>query len=165
MFKIVLKHPILFFAPEKYEIKPSITIFLIEQHAEFSLNSQFYEIWKSLKDRKMISGTIRYDEFEKVDLRAGTIIRAETFPEAKKPAYKLWVDFAELGIKTSSAQITEHYQLNELIGKQVICVVNFEPRQIANFLSEVLITGFPDEKNHVVLCSIDKNVPDGARLY
>jgi tRNA-binding protein len=75
------------------------------------------------------------------------------------------VDFAELGIKTSSAQITEHYQLNDLIGKQVICVVNFEPRQVANFFSEVLITGFPDEKNHVVLCSTDKRVPNGARLY
>ncbi len=113
----------------------------------------------------MISGTIRYDEFRKVDLRAGTIIKAERFPEAKKPAYKLWVDVGELGIKTSSAQITEHYDLIDLVGKQVICVVNFEPRQIANFSSEVLITGFPDDKNQVVLCCLDKGVPNGSRLY
>jgi tRNA-binding protein len=113
----------------------------------------------------MISGTIRYEDFTKIDLRAATIIRAEPFPEAKKAAYKLWVDLGELGIKSSSAQITDHYQIKDLIGKQVICVVNFEPRQIANFFSEVLVTGFPDEKNHVVLCSIDKTVPAGSRLY
>jgi tRNA-binding protein len=113
----------------------------------------------------MISGTIRYDDFEKVDLRVGTILRAEAFPEAKKAAYKLWVDLGELGIKKSSAQITTHYQLEDLIGKQVICVVNFEPRQIANFSSEVLVIGVSDEKKAVILCSIDRQVPNGARLY
>ncbi len=116
-------------------------------------------------DRSMVTGTISYTDFEKVDLRAGTIIRAEPFPEAKRPAYKLWVDLGALGVKTSSAQITIHYPLDRLIGKQVICVVNFEPRKIANFISEILVTGFSDEKNAVVLCSLDKNVPNGARLY
>lgn len=113
----------------------------------------------------MILTTINLEDFAKIDLRAATIVKAEAFPEAKKPSLKLWVDLGELGVKKSSAQITGHYKPDQLIGRQVVCVVNFPPRQIANFVSEVLVTGFPDEEKHVVLCSIDKKVPNGARLF
>lgn len=109
---------------------------------------------------------ITWEEFNKIDLRAGTIIRAEAFPEAKKAAYKLWVDLGpQFGVKTSSAQITLNYSLTELVGKQVICVVNFPPKQIASFSSELLVSGFPDKNGHVVLSTMDKPVPDGARLF
>ena len=109
---------------------------------------------------------ITWEEFDKIDLRAGTIVRADVFPDARKAAFKLWVDLGpDLGIKTSSAQITHHYRAEELVGKQVICVVNFPPKKIANFMSEVLVTGFPDQGHQVVLCSVDKKVSNGARLF
>lgn len=108
---------------------------------------------------------ITWSDFIKIELKAGTIVRSEIFPEAKKPAYKLWIDLGpELGIKKSSAQITDLYQPHELIGKQVICVVNFSPKQIANFTSEVLVTGFPDSQNRIVLAGVDTQVPNGAKL-
>lgn len=109
---------------------------------------------------------ITWNDFNKIDIRVGTIVEAEPFPEAKKPAFRLLVDLgAEIGLKKSSAQITEHYNSSELIGRQVVCVVNFPPKQIANFISEVLVTGFPDTENHVILCSVDKRVANGAKLF
>jgi tRNA-binding protein len=109
---------------------------------------------------------ISWDDFDKIDLRAGTIVRTEVFEGLRKPAIKLWIDFGpDWGIKKSSAQITQHYADVNLVGKQVICVTNFQPKQIANFISEVLVTGFPDENGYVVLSTIDKPVPNGSKLF
>ncbi|MBT0958177.1 tRNA-binding protein [Alphaproteobacteria bacterium KMM 3653] len=107
-----------------------------------------------------------FDDFMKIDIRVGQIVRAEEFPEARKPAYKLWVDFGpEIGERKSSAQITVHYSLEELPGKRVMGVVNFPPRQIGPVRSEVLVLGVPDEAGEVALMVPDKNVPLGGRLF
>ena len=109
---------------------------------------------------------ISFQDFEKLDIRVGTITAVENFPEAKKPSYKLQIDFGkEIGVKRSSAQITQHYAKEQLKGRQVICVVNFPPKQIGPFLSEILTTGFADESGAVVLAVPDKKVPNGAKLF
>lgn len=109
---------------------------------------------------------ISYDDFLKVDIRVGTIVSVEDFPQARKPAYKLSIDFgAEIGVKRSSAQIVTHYKKEDLVGKQVIAVVNFPPKQIGPFISEVLTLGLPDDKHQVVLVKPTLTVPNGMRLF
>lgn len=109
---------------------------------------------------------ITFDDFERVDIRVGTVLKAEPFPEARKPAFKLTVDFGpEIGVKKSSAQITKHYTLEELEGRKVAAVVNFPPRQIGPVMSEVLCLGFPDEEGGVVLVGVDRDVPNGGKLF
>lgn len=108
---------------------------------------------------------ISYDDFEKVEIRVGTIVEAEEFPQARKPAYKLKIDFgAEIGVKRSSAQITVHYTPDGLIGRQVLAVVNFPPRQIGPFRSEVLTLGFADDAGAIVLAGVERPVPNGQRM-
>ncbi|MFK7870227.1 MAG: tRNA-binding protein [Roseobacter sp.] len=109
---------------------------------------------------------ISFDDFMKVDVRTGIVTRAEPFPEARKPALKVWIDFGdEIGEKKTSAQITAHYNADDLVGKQVLAVVNFPPRQIGPFMSEVLLLGLPDQAGEVVLVTADKDVPRGGRLH
>lgn len=108
--------------------------------------------------------TITWNDFEKVELRAGTVLEVQDFPQARKPAYKLKVDFGEYGIRWSSAQITKHYTKEELVGRQIIGVVNFPEKQIANFMSQFLVTGFADANGDIVLSTIDKPVPNGSKL-
>ena len=114
----------------------------------------------------LLASIIGIEDFDRVDIRVGTIIAADPFPQARKPAYQLTIQFGpELGIKRSSAQITHHYTLKELVGRRVAAVVNFAPRQIGPFMSQVLCLGFPDADDQVVLLNVDRPVPDGGRLF
>lgn len=109
--------------------------------------------------------TISWQDFEKIDLRAGTIVDVQDFPKARKPAYKIWVDLGkEIGVKRSSAQVTTHYSKEQLLGKQVLCVINFPPKQVADFISEILVTGFILPEGDVILAQPERLVPNGTRL-
>jgi tRNA-binding protein len=109
---------------------------------------------------------ISFDDFLKVDVRVGTVVDAQSFPEARRPAIKLWVDLgAEIGVRKTSAQLTVHYTPDVLIGRQVAAVVNYSPKQVGKFMSELLVLGFPDPDGAVVLLGIDKTVPNGGRLF
>ena len=109
---------------------------------------------------------ISFDDFLKVDIRVGRVVKAEPFPEARKPAIKMWVDFGgEIGERKTSAQVTVQYEPDALVGKQVMAVVNFPPRQIGPFMSEVLVLGFPDDNGDIVLATPDKDVPVGGRMH
>jgi tRNA-binding protein len=111
-------------------------------------------------------GTIGYTDFQKVDVRVGTVVNAEPYPEARRPAYKLWVDFGDaIGVRKTSAQITAHYAPGDLVGRQVAAVVNFPPKQIGRFRSEILVLGFPDANGEVVLAVPERAVPNGGKLY
>jgi tRNA-binding protein len=113
-----------------------------------------------------VAAPIGFDDFIRVDVRVGQVLAAEPFPEARKPAYRLTIDFGpDVGVKKSSAQITVHYTRAELVGRKVAAVVNFPPRQIGPFMSEVLTLGFPDEAGEVVLVGVDRDVPLGGRLF
>lgn len=107
---------------------------------------------------------LTWEQFEAVDIRVGTIIEAKDFPKARRPAYQLVIDFGELGIKKSSAQITDHYQLKDLIGQQILAVVNFSPKQIANFISECLVLGVYGEEGKVILIQPNRLAPNGSKL-
>lgn len=109
---------------------------------------------------------ITYEDFEKVDLRSGTVVKAESFPKARNPSYKVWVDFgAEIGVKQTSAQITHHYTSESLIGRSVVGCINLGERNIAGFISQFLLVGFADENKNIALITVDSNVPNGQKLY
>ncbi len=110
-------------------------------------------------------GQISWDDFARVEIVVGTVVRAELFPEARKPAYKLWIDFGPYGERRTSAQITVNYSLDDLVGRQVVGVVNFPPKQIGPLVSECLVTGFADADGAVVLASPDRPVPNGSKLF
>ncbi|NJK38491.1 MAG: tRNA-binding protein [Oscillatoriales cyanobacterium RM1_1_9] len=107
---------------------------------------------------------VTYDNFHQIEIRAGQVLRAEPFPEARKPAYKLWIDFGELGVKKSSAGLTQLYSIDQLVGQQILAVTNFPPRQVANFMSEVLVLGVVLQEGNVVLVQPDRQVPLGQRI-
>ena len=110
--------------------------------------------------------TLTFEEFQKVEIRVGTIVEVQEFPEARRPAFKLWVDFGhEFGVRKTSAQITKNYEKRNLVGRQVAAVMNFAPKQIGKFMSEILVLGFPDDAGEVVLASVDRSVPNGGKLY
>ena len=117
-----------------------------------------------MNQTQALNPNISFDHFLKVELRVGTVLEVKVFEKAKKPAYQVWVDFGTFGIKKSSAQITVNYTPEELIGKQIIGVINFEPRQIANIISEFLVTGFSDENGNIVLAQPQSKVPNGSKL-
>jgi tRNA-binding protein len=113
-----------------------------------------------------MSDEIAFEDFMKIDIRVGTVVKAEPFPEARKPALKLWVDFGDkIGVKKSSAQITQHYTIEGLIGRQLMAVVNFPPRQIGPIRSEILVLGVSDCEGEVILLSPDQDVPNGGRMH
>ena len=110
--------------------------------------------------------TITFNDFQKIEIRVGTIVDVQEFPEARRPAYKLWVDFGqEFGIRKTSAQVTKNYTKKSLMSRQVAAVMNFPSKQIGKFMSEILVLGFPDNSGEVVLISLDKTVPNGGRLF
>jgi len=109
--------------------------------------------------------SVSVDDFFRIDIRVGTVLRAETFPEANKPAYKLWIDFGDLGVRQSSAQITQLYHPGELVGRQIVAVVNFPPRKIAGFRSEVLVLGAATQDGSITLLAPDAYAPDGERIH
>lgn len=118
-----------------------------------------------MESKDTLTEQIEFSDFLKVDIRVGTIIKVDDYPEARKPAYKLEIDFGPLGKKRSSAQITRHYSKESLLGKQIIAIVNFPPKQIGKFISEILTLGLPDENGDVVLTEPTRNVPNGSKLF
>lgn len=123
------------------------------------------KLMRNLNVTESGQATLTWQDFEKVELRVGTVLEAHEFPEARRPAYKLTIDFGpEIGVRKSSAQITVHYTLESLVGRQVVAVVNFPKKQIGPFMSECLVTGFADEAGDIVLTAVDKPVPNGSRL-